>query len=138
MTEHLANQVQEASDSVSDGCVSARGERNLEDWKDRNDDSGSDYISAESDGEDDPKSSREAKHSGISRNSGIKRQTQPKSIIIPSSRNKSEVCEEIHNSCSFVPAHPGLPVMPSVPPQSPEEKAQIAAREGKVLTDRQS
>jgi len=137
MTEHLANQVLEVTDSVTDGCVSTRGEHNLEDGKDRDGDSGSDYISAESeaesDGEDDPESSREVKDSGISRNGGITRQTHPKSIIIPSSR-ESEVCGEMHNStsCSFLPTHPGLPVMPSVPPQSPQEKAQIAAREGKV------
>ena len=126
MTEHLAKQVRTC------------GEHNLEDCnnkEEQGEDSGSDYVSAESDAEDDQKKKisgeNERKDSSSISNSGIKRKTQPKSIIIPSSE-ELEICTDRHNNCTFVPTHPGLPVMPSVPPPSPQEKAQIAAREGKV------
>ena len=134
MTEHLTKQ---EILQITGGCVRTRGEHNLEECnkEDLGEDSGSDYVSAESDAEDDQKKmtsgENEGKDGSTLSNSGIKRKTQPKSIIIPSSE-ELEICGGRHNSCSFVPTHPGLPVMPSVPPPSPQEKAQIAAREGKV------
>ena len=136
MTEHLAKQ---KILQVTGGRVRTRGEHNLEDYnkEDRGEDSesGSDYISAESDAEDEQKkmisSENEENDNNISSNIRIKRKTQPKSIIVPSSE-ELEICGGRDNSCAFMPTHPGLPVMPSVPPQCPQEKAQIAAREGKV------
>ena len=137
MAERLAKQVctrgeHNVSDNVRDNvtvedCIKESQGRG------QGEDSGSDYVSAESDAEDDQKigGKNEGKDSSIKSHSGIKRQTQPKNIIIPFSE-ESEMCTaDRHNSCTFVPTHPGLPVMPSVPP-SPQEKAQIAAREGKV------
>lgn len=129
MTEQLAKQ--EIS-QVTAGCVYARGEHNLED--ESKEDSGSDYVSAESEDDQDKISSIESKEkcSNVSSNSEIKRHSQPKSIVIPSTEEELEVPGGSNDNYSFVPTHPGLPVMPSVPPQSPQEKAQIAAREGKV------
>lgn len=118
MAERLAKQVNNLEECNEEG----EGE-----------DSGSEYVSAESDAEDDQKISgeNEGKDSSIISNSGIKRKAQPKSIIIPSSE-ELEICTDRYNNCTFMPTHPGLPVMPSVPPPSPQEKAQMAAREGKV------
>lgn len=129
MTEQLAKQ---EILQVTGGCVRTRGEHNLEDRT--KEDSGSDYVSAESDAEDDQNKvtsvKNDKKHHNLSSSTAIKRHSQPKSIIIPSTEELE--IPESSGSSSFVPTHPGLPVMPSVPPQSPQEKAQIAAREGKV------
>ena len=129
MTEQLAKQ---ETSQVTAGCIHALGEHNLEDGS--NEDSGSDYLSAESEDDQDKINSIESKekYSNVSSNIGIKRHSQPKSIVIPSTEEELEVPGGSSENCTFLPTHPGLPVMPSVPPQSPQEKAQIAAREGKV------
>ena len=129
MTEQLAKQ--EIS-QVTVGCIQTHGEHNLEDWN--KEDSGSEYVSAESEDEQDKIIGIESKEScnNVLSNSGIKRHSQPQSIFIPSTEEELEVPGGSNDSYSFMPTHPGLPVMPSVPPQSPQEKAQIAAREGKV------
>lgn len=116
---------------VTDGCVRTRGEHNLEDGT--NEDSGSDYLSAESDTEDDQNKVVSVVNENIvpSSSGGIKRHPQPKNVVIPSPDEELAIPGDSDNY-AFVPTHPGLPVMPSVPPQSPQEKAQIAAREGKV------
>lgn len=120
---------------VKGGCVHTRGEHDLEDGC--GEDSCSDYVSAESDAEDDEMKlisvENDKKDDIVSSSSSgeIKRPFQPKSIVIPSTK-ELEIAENNIDNCTFVPTHPGLPVMPSVPPQSPQEKAQLAAREGKV------
>lgn len=128
MTEQLAKQ---EILKVTSGCVDTHGEHNLED--ESGEDTGSDYVSAGSDAEDDQKkvaSVRNEKRSVLS-NSAIKRHSQPASIVIPPTE-ELEMPGDSSDRCTFVPTHPGLPVMPSVPPQSPQEKAQVAAKEGKL------
>lgn len=114
-----------------------RGEHNLED--ETGEDSCSDYVSAESDTDDNHKEPfgdrNDEKGNSVLSSHGIKRKSQPKSVIIPPrppSVEELEISEDNNDRSTFVPAHPGLPVMPSVPPQSPEEKVRLAAREGKV------
>jgi len=127
MTEQLAEQeiVQARS-----GYGHIRGEHDLEDGTEE--DSCSDYMSAESDAENEQKEViSNQKDSGVLSSSRITQKSQPKSIVIPSTE-ELEIPRDNSDNSTFIPSHPGLPVMPSVPPQSPQEKARLAAKEGKV------
>ena len=111
-----------------------RGEHNLED-----EDSCSDYLSAESDKDESdqqPSLSNTYLITNTNNSSNIsaprscaRRKPLPDKLTLTSDE-ELEVPANLNDSYT-VPVHPGLPVIPSVPP-SPQEKAQVAAREGRV------
>ena len=137
MTDYHERSAEQEVLKFTAGRGHTRGEHNLED-----EDSCSDYMSAESDKEESeprseqqrPLSSTRSINSNNSNNVSLSRSSArhkplPDRLTLPSDE-ELEIPTNINDNYT-VPVHPGLPVIPSVPP-SPQEKAQVAAREGRV------
>jgi len=133
MTDYHERSAEQEVLKSTAGRGHTRGEHNLED-----EDSCSDYMSAESDKDESeqqrPLSSTRSINSNNSNNVSLSRGSArhkplPDRLTLPSDE-ELEIPTNINDNYT-VPVHPGLPVIPSVPP-SPQEKAQVAAKEGRV------
>ncbi|XP_065912458.1 amyloid-beta A4 precursor protein-binding family A member 1-like isoform X2 [Dysidea avara] len=130
---HKRSAEQEVLKSTA-GRGHTHGVHNLED-----EDSCSDYMSAESDKDESDQqlslsNARSSKNTNNSSNispsrSSARHKPLPDRLTLTSDE-ELEIPTNISDRYT-VPVHPGLPVIPSVPP-SPQEKAQVAAKEGRL------
>jgi len=134
MTDYHERSAEQEVLKSTAGRGHTRGEHNLED-----EDSCSDYVSAESDKDESEQQGllsviNSIKNTNNSSNinhsrSLARHKPLPERLTLPLDE-ELEISRNINDNYT-VPIHPGLPVVPSVPP-SPQEKAQVAAKEGRV------